>query len=599
VVSGFPRWSAGRACVTIHTMTKGRLLRIALFAIAVALAIAAATVLHPTDPPGRIAVTLLIALGFVAAGLIAWDRRPKNGLGMLMTLLGFSLIIRKFQYGDPDDWLFTLGFLVRDLPWVIFGHIVVAYPTGRLTRRRERIVAAFAYGVAIALPLAALLVHESHPGDDAAGQSVLAVTSNDALFDALRDIENVVIYGVLPLVLLGLIAAKLAQASPRSRRMYLPLVVFGVILALRGLIEAIFSFTNPSDEAEDVLFWTGQAMEVALGAALIVAVFRVIMARASLADTLDDLHEVSPTEVRGALAEVLEDPDLEVAFWVPERRMYVDDSGARYEFPVEDPHRSITGIRRADGEPIAALIHDAALEAEPALVRDAAAAARLALENARLQAELRAQLVRVQESRARIVSAADEERRRIERDLHDGAQQRLVALALELRSAQRRLSGTTPEEVDRVLGGAVSELQRALEQLRELAHGLHPSELTQGGLAAALETLASNTPVPVAVGQTPSGRLPEPIEAAAYFVACEALTNAVKHARASLITISAYQRNGRLVVEIADDGIGGADVGGSGLRGLADRVEAHGGRLRVETRNGHGTRVIGELPCES
>src|SRR5512132_2843313 len=122
-------------------MTKGRLLRIALFAIAVAMAIAAATVLHPTDPPGRIAVTLEIALGFVAAGLIAWDRRPKNGLGLLMTLLGFSLIVRKFQYGDPDDWLFTLGFLGRDLPWVIFGHIVVAYPTGRLTRRRERIVA--------------------------------------------------------------------------------------------------------------------------------------------------------------------------------------------------------------------------------------------------------------------------------------------------------------------------------------------------------------------------------------------------------------------------------------------------------------------------
>jgi signal transduction histidine kinase len=582
-------------------MAKGRvgLLHLGLFAVAVALAAVAASVLHPADPASRIAVTLAISLGFVAAGLVAWARRPQNGLGPLITILGVCLLLRKFQFGEPDEWVFTVGFLVRDLPWVVFGHIVLAYPTGRLQRPRERAFAVGAYTLAVALPLAALLVHDPGPGDEVAGESAIVIAPSADAFDALRQAEYFVVYGLLPLVLLGLIGAKLAEASPRARRMYVPLLIFGVILALRGVVEAIFSFSDPSATAEEVLFWTGQAMEVALGAALVVSVFRVIKARATLADALADLHGASPGDVREALAKALRDPELDVAFWMPDRRLYVDAGGEPYDFPVHDPCRATTGITGADGEPLAALVHDAALENEPALVRDAAAAARLALENARLHAELRAQLVLVRESRARIVAAADEERRRIERDLHDGAQQRLVALALELRTAQRRLGADASREVDEVLGAAVDELQRAVEQLRELAHGVHPSVLTQNGLAAALESLAAGTPVPVIVAQAPSERLPEPIEAAAYFVACEALANAVKHAEASKITISAFPRNGRLVIEVSDDGIGGADAKGSGLRGLADRVEAHGGRFWVESRDGEGTRVVGELPCES
>jgi signal transduction histidine kinase len=582
-------------------MAKGRLglVHFALFAVAAALAAAAASVLHPAEPPSRVVVTLAIALGFVAAGLVAWARRPQNGLGPLMTILGFCLLLRKFQFGEPGEWAFTAGFLVRDLPWVVFGHIVLAYPTGRLQRPRERVFAIGGYGVALALPLAALLVHEPRQGDEVAGESAIAVAPSAHLFDLLRQAEYFLVYGVLPLVLLALIGAKLAGASPRARRMYVPLLVFGLILALRGLVEAIFSFSDPSALVEDVLFWTGQAMEVALGAALVVSVFRVIKARATLADALARLDGASASEVRAALAEALSDSELDVAFWMPERQLYVDEAGSHYRFPVDDPSRAITRINGANGEPIAALVHDAALENEPSLVRDAAAAARLALENARLHAELRAQLVLLQESRARIVAAGDVERRRIERDLHDGAQQRLVALALELRTAQRRLGDKPPEDVDDVLGTAVDELQRAVEELRELAHGLHPSVLTQSGLAAALESLAATTPVPVTIEETPTERLPEAVEAAAYFVACEALANAVKHADASRITISAARHDGRLVIEVVDDGVGGADATGSGLRGLADRVEAHGGRFRVESREGEGTRVIGELPCAS
>ena len=258
-------------------------------------------------------------------------------------------------------------------------------------------------------------------------------------------------------------------------------------------------------------------------------------------------------------------------------------------------------VLESDGKPLAALVHDPSLREDTRLLDAAGAAARLALENARLQAELRAQLVQVQESRARIVAAGDDQRRRIERDIHDGAQQRLVALALELRAAQKRLGSDLDPELDEVLADAVDELRLAVGELRELARGVHPAILTEEGLAAALESLADRTPIPVEIVAAPAGRLPSEIEGAAYFVACEALANVVKHADATSVTISAARRNGTLVVEVADDGVGGASLngGGSGLRGLSDRVEAHGGRLRIDSPPGGGTRVIGELPCAS
>jgi signal transduction histidine kinase len=231
-------------------------------------------------------------------------------------------------------------------------------------------------------------------------------------------------------------------------------------------------------------------------------------------------------------------------------------------------------------------------------VEAAGAAARLALHNARLQADVSAQLEKVQESRRRIVTAGDEQRRKIERDLHDGAQQRLVALALELRIAQRQFGKDDPD-LERVLAAAVSELQVAVEELRELARGVHPAVLTEEGLGGALESLAARTPLPVEIVAAPQERLPGEIEAAAYFVACEAIANSVKHAHATRIRVCAERRDGRLVIEVEDDGIGGAreNGAGSGLRGLVDRVEAHGGTLHIESDPGAGTRVIGELPC--
>jgi signal transduction histidine kinase len=214
------------------------------------------------------------------------------------------------------------------------------------------------------------------------------------------------------------------------------------------------------------------------------------------------------------------------------------------------------------------------------------------------QADLLAQLGKVRKSRARILAAADEERRRIERDLHDGAPQRLVALALELRTAQERLGHGEDRAVDDLLADAVAELLGAVTDLRELARGIHPATLTEGGLTAALESLAARSPVPVQLNASLNGRPPVSVEATAYFVASEALANVARHAQAHAATVAARHANGTLVIEVDDDGVGGAHLdGGSGLRGLVDRVEAQGGSLSIESPDRGGTRIVGEVPC--
>jgi signal transduction histidine kinase len=348
----------------------------------------------------------------------------------------------------------------------------------------------------------------------------------------------------------------------------------------------------------DYLFWWQIAAFIALPLALLAGFLRARLARAGVGDLLLELERTPPQGIREALARALGDPTLDVAFWLPERREFVDAGGQTVDLPADGGSRAVTRLEE-NGEPLAALVHDASLRDEPKLVRAAGAAARLALENARLHADMRAQLAKVQESRVRIVTAADDERRRIERDLHDGAQQRLVALALQLRSAQRQLDANVDPELDELISSIVDGLQLAVEELRELAHGVHPAILTEDGLAAALDAITARTPLPVTLDVS-DDRLSPQVEATAYYVVCEALANVVKHARATRASVSAQRRNGMLVVEVDDDGIGGARPDdGSGLRGLTDRVEALGGRLRIESPVGGGTRIVGEIPCAS
>jgi signal transduction histidine kinase len=264
------------------------------------------------------------------------------------------------------------------------------------------------------------------------------------------------------------------------------------------------------------------------------------------------------------------------------------------ELPGPGSGRGFTPVER-DGELVAGIVHDELVVDKE--LDSLAAAAAIAIENERLDAELRAKVEELRESRSRMLRVGLEERRRLERDLHDGAQQRLVSMALNIRLARDRLRDD-PSVAEGLLDSAGAELDAALAELRELARGIHPAVLSDRGLDAALETLAHRAPLPVELTRVEHERLPEAIELAAYFVVAEALTNVAKYAGATHAKVNVGQVNGRLVVEVADDGVGGADPdNGTGLRGLADRLAVIEGRLEVDSPPGRGTTIRARIPC--
>ena len=548
------------------------------------------------QPDERALATVAVGVAFLAAGLVAWWRRPGNRLGLLMTMTAFALLARQFRYSH-DPVAFTAFFALGDVSYALVGHSVLAYPSGRLTDRLERAVVGTAYAVVLLFPLAILLCYDATRPliqfDPTQRESLLLVAGSADAVELLQKGFVVLFYGGLASLWIALIVRRLAQAPPRTRRILAPLLFAAVVVALRGVFESVFTFVDAPFAREHLFWWQVSAL-IALPGALFAGLLRARLARGTVGELVRELEHAPPQALRDALSRTLGDPNLEVGFWLPERREYVDAAGAPLRLPEDPARRAVTPLG-APEEPIAVLIHDPSLLDEPELVAGTVAAARLALENARLHAEVQAQLLHVRDSRNRIAAAADDERRRIERDLHDGAQQRLVALALALRSAQRRLQGTASADVDDLLTASVAELQDTLNELRELAHGVHPSVLTQEGLGAAIRSVADRMPFPVTV-DAPVARLPLHVESVAYFVISEALANVAKHADASRAEVSVREHDAGVVVEIQDDGVGGADLmAGTGLRGLADRVEAHGGTLTVRS-DATGTRLTARLP---
>jgi signal transduction histidine kinase len=346
------------------------------------------------------------------------------------------------------------------------------------------------------------------------------------------------------------------------------------------------------DVAKQVLYFAMASLPVAV---LFVLVQRRL-ARAAVAGLVVELGEREvAADLRQALARALGDPSLQVAYWFPAGGRYVDSEGGPVELPAPEAGRTTVVERR--GRPIAALIHDPALQDNVELIDSVCAAAALTLENERLRAELRARLSELQASRARLVEATGAERRRIERDLHDGTQQRLVSLAMSLGLLEAKLPAD-PDAAMPIAREARVAVVAALEELRELSHGIHPAVLTERGLEAALEELTDRAALPVFLEVSVHPRAPAQVEAAAYFVVSEALTNAAKHSHAAEVRVTASRTDDLLIVEVVDDGIGGAvPHGGSGLRGLTDRVEALGGRLTVSSPPGRGTSLRAEVPC--
>ena len=558
---------------------------------AAAVAAAVATSDHASGRAWTIALSVPTGLAFVASGLVVRARRPDNRIGILLVAAGFGSFIGGLKAAD-DEFLFTFG---QALQWAYFGfivHVVLAFPSGRLVGTADRVLASVAYALALAmLPL--LMVFEEHGhvecGRGPCPENVLAIAPNTEVAGALDAAHLWVAVTFVGAVLLRLaLRWRSAEVTPRHAMtpVYAAFALLMTIVAAQHVAEAGLQGAVP------VINWLLLGALLLVPLAFLFGLFRTRFGTA-VERLVVELGTARPGTVRDALAKAIGDPSLDLAYSIgPDQ--YVDSSGRECALPVAGSGRRATLVR-GDGETIAALIHDESLAGDP-LLEPIAAAAALALENERLNAELRARLEDLRASRARLVQAGDEARRRLERNLHDGAQQRLVTLALSLRLAQSKVKDD-PAAAEQMMAAAGDEAAGALEDLRELARGLHPAILSDQGLRPALEALATRSPCPVDLVDIPTERLPRDVETAAYYVVAESLTNVAKYAAASRATVSVTRRDGSAVVEIRDDGIGGATIdSGSGLRGLADRVEALDGQLSVRSPKGEGTLVAAEIP---
>jgi MYXO-CTERM domain-containing protein len=546
----------------------------------------------PGQEPGLHALLLSwAALPYVLAGLVAWSRRPDSRLGTLMIAVGFLSFVPALAWANAAVPI-TIGEVFDLLPPVLFLHVFLAFPSGRLERRLERAVVAAGYVVALGLQLVGIGLGGSGP------DNLLAVVEEPGAAETVQRVQLVAI-GALALVGIGLLAARRRRAG-RPLRRSVALLVDSFALALVMIAALSLTAASQASVFAGAPFETiRRAAFVVIGmapVAFLIGLLSARLARSAVGDLFVELRaDPAPADLRDALARALRDPSLTLAYWLPEYASYADLQGRPVTLPSPHSGRVTTLIDRA-GAQVAALVHDPALKDEPELLDAVTAAAGIALENGRLHAELRARLEELSGSRARIVEAGQRERQRLERNLHDGAQQRLIALSLELSVLEERLEGDADARAR--LGQARREIATSLEELRDVARGIHPAVVSGHGLEIALEQLAARAPVPVRLNVAVDGRLPERLEVAAFYLVSESLANIGKHAKASSATIDVARTNGEVVIEVIDDGIGGADTErGSGLRSLADRVEALEGRLRVWSPSGGGTRMRAEIPC--
>jgi signal transduction histidine kinase len=543
----------------------------------------------------------LVALVSITLGVLVWERRPDSRTGILLIAFPLAGALADPIVFPGSRLAVTVGLAAARLDAAIAAHLILSYPTGRLTSRIERGFVAVAYGFALVYAVPLLLFFDPRAPHDPGFRECYscALPLTHVAWQDVTGVRQVLDGLLVALIVLfvALLVRKIVRAVGVARSVALPLAVVAFVGAARFAFLLGLRLVAPSSNISwsSAWDWWGTFVTLAISLALAAGILWGAAGRGAVADLVVALERTPPGSVREALARALGDPSLELALWLPERRTYVDREGRPLELPTASSGRAVTVLGAVEA-PVAALVHDPALLERPKLLEAAGAAARLALENERLQAELRAQLVELRASRSRIVSAGDEERRRLERDLHDGAQQRLLSLGLALQLVRAEL-GPGANGAAMLLGEAEAELGAALEELRGLAHGIHPAVLTEHGLGPALKTLAARSPVPVEIGHIPDERLAAPIEAAAYFVVSEALANVAKHAHASAVSVSIGCHDDSLVVEVEDDGVGGAQPkAGSGLSGLADRVHALDGRLTIESEPGFGTHLRAELP---
>ncbi len=577
-------------------MTAPRRTLIGLAGLAFLMGIAAFVVMlnggHNVHRGAFAGLFLATGWGFVGVGLWVWKQRPAGNIGPLMVAVGLSGLLKGLAFSN-DSVVFAIASVGEVLIYAVLIHLLLSFPSGRLETRLDRLLVTIAYVNTTVVQLGVFLFTDPAKADPS---NPLLIENSEAakvLEAAQLDIS---------IALLGAVVAVLYRrwrsGTPGRARVFAPIVAVGGLTFLLLMAALVVEQAGLSSDISDAQTLALFASIACLPFAFLVGLLRSRFSEAdAISALLAQLGEGGGRgALRDALADALGDPTLELAYWVPDQDAYVDAAGQAVRVDPA-PAGKVSTIIEHEGERIAAIVHSPGLAEERELVQTAGAAAGLTLRNERLDAELRAKVTELQASRSRIVQAGYEQRRRLERDLHDGAQQRLMALGIDLRMVRERIEHDSQGAAE-LLDESLHELNEATAELRELARGIHPAVLTNRGLQAALKGLASRSPVPVELLRTPADRLPPSVESAVYFVVAEALTNAARYSRAQTVTVGVLRDNGHVDVEVSDDGVGGADADqGSGLRGLQDRVAALDGRLELTSPQGLGTILRATIPC--
>jgi signal transduction histidine kinase len=544
------------------------------------------------DPLWVPALFPVAGLAYVASGIVAWWRRPSNSLGALISIGGFGwLVVALANTGIQP--LQLPGIVLATIPLALVVHLLHAFPSGRLPTAASRRTVATGYAVALILQVPLYLFRP-----DASPNGVLAVGADPHLVTFATWVQRAAGVAVVA-VTVRILIDRTRHARPTSQRLLLPLYLYGTLAVLA--VPLLPDIAELGRAMRPTLV-TGTQVGLLAG---IPVVFAFAMMRGGFAPTSEvqelgswlGAAEPGRPVLAKALARALGDSSTELAFWVPASKSYVDAEGIPVLLPTPDSGRGAVDIE-LNGRHVGAISYDAGLIAAASLVRSAGSVIAIAMDRERLTAELLASRHALQLSRSRIVEAADRERRRIAQDLHDGLQVQLVLLAID---AQRLAAPAgTPPELRAAAASLRAGIDAAAGQLRTLVHGVMPAPLIERGLCAATEDLVDRMPIPTHLElDVIDGTLTSAVESTAYFVVAEALANAVKHSMATQLEVRLTRKPDVLVIEIGDNGIGGATAGqGLGLGSAFDRIDALGGHIELRSPPGGGTQLIAELPCE-
>jgi signal transduction histidine kinase len=551
----------GDRAVAGRQILLGHGVRLAIGVGAVVFGVLAEWLGGPWSSPSALA-DLAAGWALVGFGLIAWSRRPGSRVGPLIVISGFAWFLGTLA-GSGIGLLATVGALSLTIHRAPLVHAIIGYPTGRVSGRVNGalVIAVYAYAAAVLM--------------------------------ARNDVATILIATTLVASTIG---TYYRSTGPRRQARRIA-VVAAAVLAMPLLTGSIGRLAEAGPDLERSLNWIYPAAVALVAIILATDLSRGRWAEAEMTRLVVDLGDPPRAGIRGRLAEALADPSLELAYWLPDSGGYVDERGRPIQVPAEGSGRAVTVLDQ-DGERVGALVHDSAVFDDPVLLQAVAAAAQIALANVRLQAEIRRHFDDLEASRRRLLETSDAQSRRLEFRLREGVGLQLSDLQEVLERARADSARSGSVAVGALLTDAQRELEGAQHDLGRLAAGVRPPALAEFGIGAALSALAERSGVPVRLSVSP-GRLPEGVETAVYFICSEAIANVQKYAQASGVDMEVRNKDGSVVVVVADDGVGGADPSaGSGLEGLRDRIEALGGSFDIDSPRGQGTRVVAAIPVD-